>query len=184
MKKKKNYIYIIAPVAGLIIFAAVYLNFARGFEKREAARVAAEKKKKEDKLLETARNNEKAIREANASAARRKAERDAKEAKENADKAARALAIEARDKADRDQRKLASQVERLEKEVQSEKDAIAKLEAEKKKSIEEVAFLKTYVKQAEDNARALNQVLDKIATADAARIQADAEAARAAKKNS
>lgn len=181
---KKKYVYFLAPLAGLIIFAAVYWNFSKGFDAREAKRLAAEKQKKEDTLREQARKNEQAIREAVASQELRKAQRAAKDAKEKKDKDDRTAAVEARDKADRDQRKLAQQVERLEAEIKAEKDAIAKLESDKKKSIDEQAFLRTYVKVAEENVRNLTQVIDKIAAADAARIQADADAAKAAKKSS
>ena len=181
---KKKYAYFLAPLVGLIIFGAIYWNFSKGLAAREAKRVAAEKQKKEDKLRAQAKANEQAIREALASQEKRKAERAAKDAKDKADKDARAAAVEARDKANRDQLKLAQQVERLEKDIQSEKDAIAKLENEKKKAIDEQAFLRVYVKQAEENARTLSQVLDKIAAADVARAAADAAAAAAAKKSS
>jgi preprotein translocase subunit SecF len=181
---KKNYIYFLVPLIGLLIFGAVYWNFSKGLAEREARRVAAEKQKKEDKLRKQARDNEQAIKDALAAQAKRKAEREAKEAKDKADKEARALAVEARDKANRDSQKLNQQVERLEKEILTEKDAITKLEAEKKKSADEQAFLHEYVKKAEDNVKNLLQVLDKIAAADAARAAADAAAAAAAKKNS
>jgi len=181
---KKNYVYFLAPLIGLIIFAAVYWNFSKGIAAREAARVAAEKQKKEDKLRAQAKANEQAIREAVASQERRKAERLAKEAKEKKDHDDRQAAVEARDKANRDQEKLAKQVTRLETEVQTEKDAIAKLESDKKKLTDEQVFLRIYVKQAEDNVRSLTQILDKIAAADVARAAADAAAAAAAKKNS
>jgi hypothetical protein len=181
---KKNYIYFLLPLVGLLIFGAVYWNFSKGLAEREAKRVAAEKKKKEDKLRQQARDNEKAIQDALVAQAKRKAEREAKDAKDKADKEARALAVEARDKADRDARKLAAQVERLEKDIETEKAAITKLEGDKKRSYDEQAFLRDYVKKAEENVRSLTQVMDKIAAADAARAAAEAAAAAAAKKNS
>ncbi len=181
---KKNYVYFLAPLVGLIIFGAVYWNFSKGFAEREARRVAAEKQKKEDKLRAQAKANEQAIREALAAQELRKAQRLAKEAKDKADKEARAAAVEAKEKAYRDQEKFAKQVDRLEKEVQTEKDAITKLQGDKKKFTDEAAFLRVYVKQAEDNVKSLMQIIDKIAAADAARAAADAAAAAAAKKNS
>ncbi len=181
---KKKYAYFLAPLVGLVIFSAIYWNFSKGIAARDAAHQAAIDQAKKEKLEKQAKDNAKAFADAVATGERRKAERAAKDAKDKADKDARAAAVEARDKANRDQNKLAQQVERLEKDVQAEKDAIAKLEAEKKKSIDEQAFLIAYVKQAEDNARVLSQVLDKIAAADAARAAADAAAAAAAKKSS
>jgi hypothetical protein len=181
---KKNYVYFLAPLVGLIIFGAVYWNFSKGYAVREAERVRLEKQKKEDKLRAQAKANEQAIREALAAQERRKADRAAKEAKDKADKEARAAAVEAKEKAYRDREKFAKQVDRLEKELQTEKDAIAKLESDKKKFIDEQAFLRIYVKQAEDNVKSLMQVIDKIAAADAARAAADAAAAAAARHNS
>ena len=181
---KKNYVYFLAPLIGLVVFGAIYWNFSKGIAARETKRVAMEKQKKEDKLREQAKRNEQAIREAVASQERRKAERLAKEAKEKKDHDDRQAAVEARDKANRDQEKLAKQVTRLETEVQTEKDAIAKFETDKKKLNDEQVFLRIYVKQAEDNVKSLTQILDKIAAADVARAAADAAAAAASKKNS
>lgn len=181
---KKKYVYFLVPLVLLIVFVAIYWNFSKGLDAREAQRVAKEKQKKEDKLRAQAKANEQAIREALASQEKRKAERAAKDAKDKKDHDDRANAVEAQGKAERDQRKLAEQVKALEKDIQTEKDAIAKLQNEKKKAADEQAFLAVYVKQAEENARNLSQVLDKIAAADAARAAADAAAAAAAKKNS
>jgi colicin import membrane protein len=179
---KKTYVYFLAPLAGLIIFGAIYWNFSKGFAAREAARVAAEKQKKEDKLRAQAKANEQAIREALAAQERRKAERAAKEAKDKKDHDDRQTAQDAKEKAFRDKEKFGKQVNVLKGELQTEKDSIVKLQADKKKYIEEQAFLRIYVKQAEDNVKSLMQVLDKIAAADAARATADALAASEAKK--
>ena len=177
---KKKYAYFLAPLVGLVIFSAIYWNFSKGIAARDAAHQAAVDQAKKEKADKQARDNAKAFAEAVATGERRKAERAAKDAKEKKDHDDRQAAVEARDKANRDQIKLAQQVDRLEKDIQTEKDAITKLEGDKKKSTDEQAFLVAYVKQAEDNARMLSQVLDKIAAADAARAAADAAAAAAA----
>lgn len=180
---KKTYVYFLVPILGVIAFAAVYWNFSSGYEARLAEKAAIVRQAKEDKLRKEAKDREIAIKEALASQERRKAEKAAKEAKEQADQEQRQLAIEARDKAFRDQVKLSQQVERLEKDVKVEKEAIAKIEEEKKRAVEEQAFLKDYVKQAQANTKSLTEVLDKITAADAARAAADALAA-AKSKNS
>ncbi len=179
---KKKYVYFLAPLAGLILFSAVYGNVSKGLAAREAAHQAKIEQAKKDKAEKQARDNAKAIADALASQEKRKAEKAAKEAKDKKDHDDRTAAVEAQGKAERDQRKIADQVKTLEKDVQTEKDAIAKLEVDKTKSIDEQAFLVGYVKQAEENARLLSQVLDKIAAADAARAKADADAAAADKK--
>jgi hypothetical protein len=181
---KKKYVYFLAPLIGLVIFSAVYWNFSKGLAAREARHQADIEQKKKDKLEKQAKDNAKAIADALAAQDKRKAERMAKDAKDKKDHDDRAAAVEAQGKAERDQRKLAEQVKSLEKDIQAEKDAIAKLESDKKKAADEQAFLLGYVKLAEDNARQLSQVLDKIAAADAARAAADAAAAADKKKNS
>jgi len=181
---KKNLIYFLMPLIGLIAFGAVYWNFSAGYEQKEAAKKALIRKAKEDKLADEARNREKAIKDALAAQERRKVEKAAKEAKEKKDQEERQTAYEARNKANRDQLKLKDQAERLQKDIETEKQAIAKIEDDKKRAVDEENFLKIYVKQAEANTRSLAEVLDKIAAADAARAAADAAAAAAKAKNS
>lgn len=181
---KKTYVYFIVPLVALIAFGGVYWNFSAGYEAKEAAKVAAVKAAKDEKLRQEARNREIAIKDALAAQERRKIEKAAKEAKDKADQEARQLAIEARDKSYRDQQKLGQQVERLEKDIKTEKEVIAKLEEDRKRASDEEAFLRTYVKQAEANTKSLYDVLDKITAADAARAAAEAAAAAAAKRNS
>lgn len=179
---KKSVLYFLAPLVGLILFGAVYWNFSANFEAKEAAKATKVRQEREAKLLAQAKSNEQAIKEANAGVALRKAQRDAKEAKDKADHDARQAAVDARDKAYADRKKFADQVTRLENDLKSEKEAIARLDDEKKRQTEEQAFLRVYVKQAEDNVKSLKTVLDKIAAADAARAAAEAAAAAAAKQ--
>lgn len=179
---KKSYIYFLVPLIGLIAFGALYWNFKEGYEEKLAEKTRIQRMEREEKLMAEAKNREKAIKDAVAAQERRKVEKAEKEAKERADQEARQLAIEARDKANRDQLKLASQIERLEKDIKVEKDAIAKLDEERKRALDEQNFLKTYVKQAEANTSSLKEVLDKITAADAARAAAEALAAKS--KNS
>jgi len=181
---KKSFVYFLAPIIGLIIFGAVYWNFSSGYEAKEAAKALKAKQEKEAKILEQARQNEKAIREANAGVLRRKAEREAKEAKDKKDHEARQAAMDAKDKAGADRDKFAKQVTRLEGDIKVEKEAISKLEEDKKRLVDEQAFLRIYVKQAEDNVKSLKNVLDRIVAADAARAAGEAAAAAAKKNNS
>ncbi len=175
---KKNYVYFLAPLAGLLIFGAVYWNFKSGHEAKETERARVIKQAKLDKQAAQAKANEQAIRDALAGQERRKAEKAAKEAKDKKDHDDRQAAYDARDKAFREQEKYEKQVNRLEKDVVAETEAIAKLEGEKKKLTDEQVFLRIYVRQAEENVKKLLQVLDKIAAADAARAAAEAAAAK------
>jgi hypothetical protein len=180
---KRSYVYFLVPLIGLIAFGALYWNFNAGYEAELAQKAKIQRDARDEKLRIEAQNREQAIKDALAAQERRKIEKAEKEAKERADQEKRQLAIEARDKANRDQMKLAQQVERLEKDVKVEKEAIAKIEEDRKRQMEEEAFLKTYVKQAEANTKSLTEVLDKITAADAAKAAADALAA-AKSKNS
>lgn len=174
---KKTHVYFLVPLIGLIAFGAVYWNFSEGYEAELVKRAAAVRAEKEEKLRIEQKNREQAIKDALAAQERRKAEKAAKEKRDKEEAEARQAAIEARDKANRDQLKLAQQVERLKKDVKFEQETIAEIEQAKKRAIEEQAFLKEYVRQAEANVRSLTEVLDKIAAADTARAQADALAA-------
>lgn len=180
---KKTYVYFLVPLIGLIAFGALYWNFSSEYDAREAAKKAAIRQARDEKLAQEAKDREIAIKDALASQERRKIEKAAKEAKEKADAEARQLAIEARDRANREQMKLAQQIERLEKDIKAEKDAIAKIDADRKLAVDEQNFLKDYVKQAEANTKSLTEVLDKITAADKARAEAEAAAAKAAKNS-
>lgn len=179
---KKSYIYFLVPLIGLIAFGAVYWNFSAGYEAKEEAKRAAIRQARDEKLAAEAKDRERAIKEALASQERRKAERAEKEEKERKDQEARQLALQERDKANRDQQKLEQQRDRLLKDIKTEKELIAEIEAEHKRSIEEQQFLKEYVSQAQANTKSLTEVLDKITAAEAARAAAEAAAAKA--KNS
>ncbi len=176
---KKTYVYFLVPIVGLIVFSAIYWNFSTGYEAALARKAQIVREEKVQKLREEERNRKKAIDDAIAAQQRRKAEKAAKDAKDRADADYRQSLYDARNKANRDQAKVSQQVERLQRDVKAEKDAIAKLEDSRKNAVEEQKFLKIYVQQAEANTRSLTEVLDKITAADAARATAEAQAAKA-----
>lgn len=180
---KKTYVYFLVPIVGLIAFAAVYWNFNRTYEAKLNERQRVIREQKEEKLRAEAKNREKAIQDALAAQEKRKAEKAAKEAKEQKQQEERQAAVEASRKADRDQQKLAQQVKVLEGEIKTEKETIAKIQEDQKLALEEQAFLKNYVKQAQANQKSLSEVIDKIVAADAARAAAEALAAAKAKNS-
>ena len=166
MKKKKQYIYFLIPIVGLVIFSVFYTGAIRRYQEREEQQRKEIRLEKEAKLQKEMKDREKAIKDAQVAQEKRKAERKARIEKEEKEKEMREAAVQARNKAGRDADKLESQVKRLQKDIGEEKDAIAKLEEEKKKSIEEEAFLRDYVKKAEANQQNLTVVLTKIDDAD------------------
>ncbi len=163
---KKNYVYFIAPLAGLAVFTGVYWQYASGFDARMAEMHRKEVEQAQKKLDDDAKNREIAAKSAFANQEKRKADKKAKDAKDAADLAARDQAKQNMQKAQTDAGKLASRVRQLEKDIKNEKAEIAKLEEDKKALLAEQAFQKEYVKKAEANSAAFLATLDQVAAAD------------------
>ncbi len=178
---KKNYVYVIAPLAGLLVFSGFYLNFSAGYQDRLLKAKKIEREILQAKLDTETANRLKAATEAKDAQDRRKAEKLAKEQKDADDLARRERAANARNKAIRDADKLAAQTKRLAKDLEDEKSQLATIAEDKKRSAAEQTFLGVYVKKSEANTRALLATLDKIADADKKWDQAVKDAALAAK---
>ena len=159
-----NKTYFIAPLLALIVFSGFFLSHRSGLKEREAAKAAqveaALKAKNEADLAA----RKAAMADAIAANELRKKEKEAKAAKDAADKEARQLAIDARDKAFRDQEKSARQIERLQKEIEAEQAALAKLAAARKEAEAEKAFLVDFVAKAQANVQALQALLTRLNT--------------------
>ncbi|HEY4988610.1 MAG TPA: hypothetical protein VII09_02330 [Opitutaceae bacterium] len=182
---KKSKIYVLVPLVLLGIFGAYYWSFSSQYEAKQAAIVAAEKERKLEKLKAEAEAREAAIHDAVEAQKVRKAERIAREEKERKQKDDRDNARLDAEKADQESQKLSRQAEKLTKDVEAEKKDIAAIQAEEKKSEEELVFIKQYTDQANANRDKLSEVMTKIEAADLAIAKAAAEAAKAAaKKNS
>ena len=179
---KKNYIYFLAPIAGVLIFAAIYWNFLSQYDKEQDRRAAKAKAEKDVKTKLENDQKKEAYDLALKASERRAQEREAKAKKDDADREARQAAIENRAKASREEFKLADKVKALAKEIEVTKKEVAEAEENKKKAQAEEAFLRTYVKQAEANRQSLTAVLENIQKADQAAIDA-AKAAEAAAKS-
>jgi CHASE3 domain sensor protein len=185
---KKSYAYFVAPVVLLLIFFfGFYWNAHKNYEERAQNKIKEEREQKRAKLEKEAKDREKAVEAALALQEKRRAEKKAKDAKEAREKEERELARQARDKAGREADRLEAQAKRLQKEIDVEKTELTQVQALRKRTIDEQAFQREYVKKAEDNQRNLMGVLERIAAADkaiedAAKAAAAAEAAAKAKK--
>ena len=177
---KKNYIYFVAPLAGLVVFSAVYWNYSATYDARLAAVKKAEHDKAQEKLDREAAERMKAATEAKKSQDERKAQKLAADLKKAQDEERHDRAVQAQRKARNDADKLKTQVARLTKEVEDTKKEIAALEEDKKRSLAEEAFVEDYVKKSQENVRGLLANLDKIAEADKKWEEAAREAARLA----
>ena len=156
------------------------ISYAAKIEAIQAKEV--EEKKLKAKL--EVENREKAIQAAIEAQAKRKLEREAKEKFDEEKRTARQTAEDKRERAFSDRNKLADQKRRLEKDLLEVKEEVEKIEKQKKTFVDEQAFLKNYIKQAESNVKSYYDLLDKLALAEKARAEAAAIAAAAAKKNS
>ena len=181
---KKNYVYFLPPIVALIVFGAVYWNFLAGYEKEQDRRALAIKTAKQEKLQQEERDKKMAYDEAITAQAKRKKDKEEKDAKEQADRDERQLAEDNLKQALRDEAKLADKIRALNKEIEAAKKEVAEVEENKKKAVDEEAFQRTYIKQAEANQKNLLAVLEKIQKADddAAAAAKAAAAAAAAKK--
>ncbi|AOS46341.1 hypothetical protein Verru16b_03445 [Lacunisphaera limnophila] len=179
-----NKVYIIVPIILLAVFSGFYVSFSKGYEAKIAtAKAKVEEEKKEKARLEVV-NREKAIQAAVQAQAKRKLEREAKERLDEQKRVDRQTAEDKRERAFSDRNRLADQKRRLEKDLLEVQEEVKKVEAAKKTFVDEQAFLKNYVKQAEANVKYYYELLDKIAQAEKARADAAAAAAAAARKSS
>jgi len=178
---KKSYVYFAAPLVGVAIFAAVYWQYAAGYEEKLAN---MEKQRLEAKAAKTHEENlakRKAIEDALRQQEERKKAKAEKEAREAKEKEERELAVQARVKVREEARKFQEQVTRLKKEVEENKKEIAKIDEEKKRASDEEKFQKQYVAKAQANTKGLQQVIERIDAADKAADAAAKAAAEAAK---
>jgi preprotein translocase subunit SecF len=176
-----NKSYFIFPLLGLLIFGGFYLNFEKDFQARAEQATAKAEQIKKDKAKQDVINREAAIKAAIESQAKRKLEREEKERVEEAKKTARQEAEDLRQKNYDERNKLRDQVGRLKKDLEELKAVTTKVSEEKKKHADELAFLQTFVKQAEANVKYYYNLLDKITAAEAAKAAAAAAEAAAAK---
>lgn len=178
-----NKAYFIIPFIALGIFTGFYMNFAKGYEAKLAVQKARQEQVKKDKAKQEIANREAAIKAAVDAQEKRKKEKEAKDKVEEDKRVARQTAEDQRDRAHSDRLKLTDQARRLKKDLEEVNAEIKKVEEEKKTLVDEQAFLKTYVKQAEANVKYYYDLLDKITVAEKARADAAAAAAAAAKKS-
>jgi colicin import membrane protein len=176
-----NKAYFIIPVIGLLIFSGFYFRFTSQYDERVKAELAKVELVKKERAAQDIKNREAAIKAAIDTQARRKLEREKKEAAEEAKRVARQEAEDQRQRTFDERNKLRDQVNRLKKDLEEVKAATAKVALEQKSHLEEEAFLKTYIVQAEKNQKYYSALLDKIDAAEKARADA-AAAAAAAKK--
>src|SRR5476651_1278374 len=102
---KKNYVYFVAPLAGLVVFSAVYWNYSSTYEKKQEDMKKAMREELQKKLDKETHDREIAAKEAVTSQERRKADKIAKDKQDADDTERREKAVQARNKASREAEK-------------------------------------------------------------------------------
>ena len=177
-----NKVYIIFPLICTLIFGAFYYNFDRHDLERQAQIKAKEEAALKAKVAKDIADRATAIAAAVEASKKREIERKAKADLEDAKKTARQEAEDRRQKTYDERNRSRDQVGRLKKDLDEVKGTFTKLDDEKKKHVDELTFLKTYVKQADANVKYYYDLLEKIDAAEKAKAAA-AAAAAAAKKS-
>lgn len=180
---KKAYIYFLAPLVGVAIFGAVFWNYSAQHEAREAEAAKKVRAANEERIRKDNEGKKKALEDAIAASEKRKAEKAAKDARDQKVRDDREQAMAVRNKARQETSKLGERSKTLAREVEENKKEIERLNEDKKRSVDEEAFLRTHVKQAETNVQNLYGVLEKIDAAEKAHEAAAKAAAAAAKKS-
>jgi colicin import membrane protein len=177
---KKSYIYMLVPVLGVIIFCCFYIPFSNHYEARQLAQHKLELKEKNDKLKAQAEAQLQAAIKANQEADRRKHEREARQAAQKVREEARTQAQANEQVVFNDQEKYKHQAEDLQRQIDDETAAMARIANDRQNALKEQEFLKTDVAKAEANVSSIASLLDKLAAAEKARADAAALAAKKA----
>lgn len=178
-----NKAYIIFPLICTLIFGVIYYNFDKNYDKKQADIEAKAAQDLKDKAAKEVADRAVAIKAAVEAAQKRDLERKERDRIAEAKATARQEAEDRRQKTYDERNRGRDQVARLKKDLEEVKGTFTKIEEEKKKHLDEQAFLKTYVKQAEANVKYYYDLLEKIDAAEKAKAAAAAAAAAAAKKS-
>jgi len=176
---KKKSLYIIPPVVALVAFIAYYLHFREGYEQVLANKAAVAEKAKQDEIAHQNAQRQKAIDEALVAQERHKKEKAEKEALKAKRADERQAAYQAREKSFQDRQKFRDDVEKLQKDVALAKEEIAKLKTDKQVLENQKHYLVQTVAKAQEDAKSLSAVIQKINDAD---LETARRAAAAAKK--
>jgi nitrogen regulatory protein PII-like uncharacterized protein len=178
-----NKVYIIVPLILTLIFGAFYYSFDKNYAAKQAEIAAKADLELKAKAAKDIADRAKAIEAAVEAAKKREIERKERDRLAELKATARQEADDRRQKTYDERNRARDQVGRLKKDLEEVKGTFGKIEDEKKKHLDEQAFLKTYVKQAEANVKYYYDLLEKIDAAEKAKAAAAAAAAAAAKKS-
>jgi hypothetical protein len=163
-------IYVIGPLAGLLVFGGIYWQHAEKHAAQLAQVKLDEERAREEKRVQQDAARRLAMEQATAALAKRNAERAEKERIEEAQKLARAELETRRNTAFDRTRRLRPTIDRLRSEIETLNAAIARNEERKRELEQEQVFLADYVRQAEANRATIYAVLEKLESVEIRRI--------------
>jgi hypothetical protein len=170
--------YYLVPLAALVAFIALHAWSQDGARQREAARAAAALVARDARIAAEKAARDAAIAEALVLQEQRQKERAERDAREAAEREIRAAALDTRDTAFREQERLKREAERLRREIAAETEIVTRLQRDHDDLLAEKKHLEALAPRTAATAADLERVLRQIATAEAARIKAAAEAAK------
>src|SRR5882757_7096832 len=144
-----NKVYLIFPLICTLLFGAFYYSFDKGYEQKQADIKAKAEADLKAKAAKDVADRATAIAAAVEAAKKREVERKERDRIAELKATARQEAEDRRLKTFEERNRARDQVSRLKKDLDEVKSTLGKLEDDKKKYLDEQAFLKTYVKQAE-----------------------------------
>lgn len=178
--KKRNLAYFLVPALALIAFVVIYIQFDRGYEAAQLEKQKAAEAAKQKIADEQVAQQKEAVARAIADNEQRKKEKAAKDALDQKRRDDLQTAVQERDKALVNEADLKERLAKLKKEKAVVIDDIKKIDQDKAGLVIEKQAVDQVSAKALENAKSLNDVVDKIAAADRA-AQAAAAAALQAK---
>lgn len=177
--KKRNLAYFVVPAVLLVAFIVIYINFDKGYEAAQAekARLAQEAidKQQHDQIEQ----QKKAVAAAIHDNEVRKEEKKKKDADDQKRRDDLQNAVQERDKALVNEGDLKERLAKLRKEKAAVEEDIKKIDQDKAGLVIEKDAVDQVSAKALENAKSLNDVVDKIAAADRAAAAAAAAALQA-----
>ncbi|AHF93808.1 hypothetical protein OPIT5_30235 [Opitutaceae bacterium TAV5] len=141
-------LYTVAPLLALAVFAGFYWRHAATWKERQRTEAAARIEEQRQRIAAEQEARRIAYAEAIAAQEKRKREREEREARRREREAARDAALARRDQAGSQRDQLVRTLQRLEKDIPPEADALEKYQRELKAIAAEQAFLTGYLAEA------------------------------------
>jgi hypothetical protein len=164
-----NKIYLLVPLTSVVVFAVVYVPHRRSYDERIAAQIQKEREDRDEKTKQQRAAQLAAQSAAMAALERRAREKAEREQREEAQREERANAEQHRAEVLARENRLRTELERICKDLETERTTVALIERKNKALFDEQEVLAAFVQQAEANRKAFLELIEKPKAAAAAR---------------